>query len=215
MQAVVIRSFGGPGVLETTELSTPDPGAGQVRIRVQAAAVNPVDIATRAGWLAEQGLMSPGPQIGIGWDLAGIIEAVGAGVDRFEVGDPVIGMRPSPSMVSPQLRPSNRSRSRRGSGYSSLARQGRSVVSRSSWPRSAACERSRSPPPTTRIWCGGWEPRSSSPEPTNWVPPCGASSRTASMALDASLLESAAEAQERLAAGGLRGRIVLKPGDLP
>lgn len=95
MKAVVIRSFGGPEVLEITELPVPGPGPGpgQVHIRVQAAPVNPVDIATRAGWLAEQGLMAPGPQTGIGWDLAGVIEAVGAGVDRFEIGDPVIGMR--------------------------------------------------------------------------------------------------------------------------
>jgi NADPH:quinone reductase len=71
MKAVVIHRFGGPEVLEVAELDTPEPMAGQVRIHVQAAAVNPVDVATRAGWLAQSGLAPATGQIGIGWDLAG------------------------------------------------------------------------------------------------------------------------------------------------
>ena len=93
MKAVVIHRFGGPEVLEVAELDAPEPMAGQVRIRVQAAAVNPVDIATRAGWLADRGLAPANGQIGIGWDLAGVIDAIGPGVDRFRAGDPVIAMR--------------------------------------------------------------------------------------------------------------------------
>src|ERR1700761_765035 len=94
MKAVVIRRFGGPEVLELAELAIPEPHAGQVQVRVQAAPVNPVDVATRAGVLANHRLMSATiGQIGIGWDLAGVIEAVGPEVDRFTVGDAVIGMR--------------------------------------------------------------------------------------------------------------------------
>ena len=94
MRAVVIRRFGGPEVLEIADVpAVPQPGHGQVRVRVEAAAVNPVDVATRAGRLAEQGLMVPNGQIGIGWDLAGVIDAVGPAVDRYEIGDPVVGMR--------------------------------------------------------------------------------------------------------------------------
>jgi NADPH:quinone reductase-like Zn-dependent oxidoreductase len=93
MKAVVIRRFGGPEVLEIADVPVPQPAEGQVRIRVQAAAVNPVDVATRAGWLAEHGLMAASGDIGIGWDLAGVIDATGYGVDRFTAGDPVIGMR--------------------------------------------------------------------------------------------------------------------------
>jgi NADPH:quinone reductase len=93
MRAVVINRFGGPDVLEIVDVPIPDPAAGQVRIRVSAATVNPVDVATRAGWLAEGGLMAGGGQIGIGWDLAGVIDAVGPEVDGFAVGDSVIGMR--------------------------------------------------------------------------------------------------------------------------
>jgi NADPH:quinone reductase len=93
MKAVVIHRFGGPEVLEVAELDVPEPMAGQVRIHVKAAAVNPVDIATRAGWLADRGLAPANGQIGIGWDLAGVIDAIGPGVDRFRAGDPVIAMR--------------------------------------------------------------------------------------------------------------------------
>ena len=93
MKGVVIHRFGGPEVLEVAELDVPEPMAGQVRIHVRAAAVNPVDIATRAGWLADRGLAPANGQIGIGWDLAGVIDAIGPGVDRFRAGDPVIAMR--------------------------------------------------------------------------------------------------------------------------
>jgi NADPH:quinone reductase len=93
MKAVVIHRFGGPDVLELAELDVPEPLTGQVRIQVQAAAVNPVDVATRAGSLADHGLMRANGQIGIGWDLAGVIDEIGPDVDRFRAGDPVIAMR--------------------------------------------------------------------------------------------------------------------------
>jgi NADPH:quinone reductase-like Zn-dependent oxidoreductase len=53
VRAVVVRSFGGPDVLEIAEVLIPEAGAGQVRIQVEAAPVNPVDVATRAGALTE------------------------------------------------------------------------------------------------------------------------------------------------------------------
>src|SRR4051812_49995725 len=93
MKAAVVRRFGGPEVIELADVPVPQPGPGQVRIRVQAAPVNPVDIATRAGWLAEQGLMVANGQIGIGWDLAGVIDAVGPTVGRYVIDEPVVGMR--------------------------------------------------------------------------------------------------------------------------
>lgn len=93
MQAVIVRSFGGTEVLELAELPIPAPGPGQVRIAVEAAAVNPADIATRAGWLADAGLMVPGAYTAIGWDAAGTLDAVGDGVAGFAPGDRVIGLR--------------------------------------------------------------------------------------------------------------------------
>jgi NADPH:quinone reductase-like Zn-dependent oxidoreductase len=64
-----------------------------VRIRVAAAALNPIDLSTRAGRLADAGLMSPAPTVGLGWDVAGTVDAVGDGVRRFDAGDAVIGLR--------------------------------------------------------------------------------------------------------------------------
>ncbi|MFE6920095.1 NADP-dependent oxidoreductase [Nocardia sp. NPDC057663] len=93
MRAVVVHTFGGPEALELVDVPVPAPGPGQVRIRVSAAAVNPVDAVTRAGALVEAGLMAPRAVTGIGWDVAGQIDEVGAGVDGFTVGQQVIGLR--------------------------------------------------------------------------------------------------------------------------
>lgn len=93
MRAVVVHTFGGPEALELVDVAVPTPGPGQVRIRVSAAAVNPVDAVTRAGALVEAGLMAPRAVTGIGWDVAGEIDELGAGVDRFAVGQRVIGLR--------------------------------------------------------------------------------------------------------------------------
>ncbi|MBE1494899.1 NADPH:quinone reductase-like Zn-dependent oxidoreductase [Amycolatopsis lexingtonensis] len=91
MRAVVVRRFGGPEVLESAEVPVPEPGPGQVRIRVAAAAVNPVDLATRAGVLTEVGVIPPREVLGLGWDVAGEIDV--AGDSRFRVGDAVLGLR--------------------------------------------------------------------------------------------------------------------------
>lgn len=90
MKAVTIRSFGGPEVLEISETPVPSPGPGQVLIKVAAAGVNPVDLQTRTGALA--GIMPAREVIGLGWDVAGTIDALGAGVTGFAVGDGVIGL---------------------------------------------------------------------------------------------------------------------------
>lgn len=90
MRAVVVREFGGPEALEVVEQPVPEPGPGQVRIAVEAAGVNPVDLAVRAGGIVAVGFTAPRAQYGIGWDVAGRVDAVGAGAG-FAVGDRVIG----------------------------------------------------------------------------------------------------------------------------
>ena len=75
MKAVIIRGYGGPDVIELADVPVPRPGTGQVRVRVHAAPVHPVDIATRAGRLAEHGLMAASGDVGLGWDLAGVVDA--------------------------------------------------------------------------------------------------------------------------------------------
>jgi NADPH2:quinone reductase len=85
MKAVVIRSFGGPEVLEVAEVPVPQPGPGQVRVRVAAAAVNPVDVQTRSGALTAAGLL---PER----DVAGTVEALGPGVTGLSPGEPLVGL---------------------------------------------------------------------------------------------------------------------------
>lgn len=92
MRAVVVRTFGGPEALEVAEVPTPAPDRGQVRIRVRAAAVNPVDAFVRSGLATQVGMLPERDSVGVGWDVAGTVDATGPGVDRFAVGDEVIGL---------------------------------------------------------------------------------------------------------------------------
>lgn len=87
MRAQVIRSFGGPEVVESAELPKPDAGPGQVLVRIVASSVNPVDTKIRRKGGAYSG---PLPAV-LGADAAGVIEALGAGVTGFAVGDAVYG----------------------------------------------------------------------------------------------------------------------------
>jgi NADPH2:quinone reductase len=95
MRAVVVRTYGGPKTLEVIDVPAPEPGRGQVRIRVEAAAVNPVDIATREGLMnvARPGVIRERSHVGIGWDVAGVIDGTGPDVTDFAAGDRVIGLR--------------------------------------------------------------------------------------------------------------------------
>jgi NADPH:quinone reductase len=93
MRSVIVRRFGGPEVLEVSDVPVPEPGPDQVRVRVDASAVNPIDLSTRAGRLVDAGLMVPGQRIGMGWDLAGTVTSTGEGVASFAPGDRVIGLR--------------------------------------------------------------------------------------------------------------------------
>jgi NADPH:quinone reductase-like Zn-dependent oxidoreductase len=87
MKAMVIHEFGGRDVLKYTDLPTPEPGEGEVLVRVRAAGVNPVDWKIRAGYLKDF-LPHKFPII-LGWDLAGIVEKVGYSARRFKPGDEV------------------------------------------------------------------------------------------------------------------------------
>jgi NADPH:quinone reductase len=95
MRAVVVRNYGGLEALEAIDVPTPEPGPGQVRIRVEAAAVNPVDAATRQGLMniARPGVIADREYVGIGWDVAGTVDAAGPGVTSLRPGDRVIGLR--------------------------------------------------------------------------------------------------------------------------
>lgn len=91
MRAVHVTEFGGTESLSVVERPAPVPGVGQVRVRVRAAAVNPVDVVTRAGILHEARLHDRAA-VGLGWDVCGTVDAVGAGTRRIGVGQLVIGL---------------------------------------------------------------------------------------------------------------------------
>jgi NADPH2:quinone reductase len=87
MFAMIITETGGPEVLQYGEIETPEPGPGEVRIRVAYAGVNPADWKNRQGMLAA---FRPYvfPYV-IGFDAAGVVDKVGAGVTVFKPGDRV------------------------------------------------------------------------------------------------------------------------------
>ncbi len=92
MRAAVFSEFGGPEVVEVrTDVPLPEPGPGEVRLKVEAAAMNHLDLWIRRGLPIE----TPMPHIG-GSDIAGVVEALGAGVEGVPIGtrvvvDPSIG----------------------------------------------------------------------------------------------------------------------------
>ncbi|KAA6215381.1 NADP-dependent oxidoreductase [Streptomyces albofaciens JCM 4342] len=91
MRAISQDVTGGPEVLKETELPRPEPGVGQIQIAVRAAGVNPTDWKHRAAGLFVKDL----PRV-LGWDVSGVVTAVGIGVTLFAPGDEVFGMVPYP-----------------------------------------------------------------------------------------------------------------------
>ena len=92
MKAVRFHEYGDPSVLRYEDVEQPVPGAGQVLIRVAATSFNGVDGNIRAGFM--QGPIPVTLPHTPGIDVSGTIAALGAGVDGFEIGDPVIGFLP-------------------------------------------------------------------------------------------------------------------------
>lgn len=90
MRAVGLSRFGGPEVLEIVEREVPEPGPGEVRIRVAAATINPTDVGLRDGTFAERYAGFPPPWTP-GMELSGEIDAVGEGCD-WEPGQRVIAI---------------------------------------------------------------------------------------------------------------------------
>lgn len=82
MKAAYITETGSPDVIHWGEVACPEPAEGQVLVRVEAVAVNPIDTYIRSGAVA---MTLPRPFI-IGCDLAGVVERVGPGVSGFEPG---------------------------------------------------------------------------------------------------------------------------------
>ncbi|TWV29533.1 NADP-dependent oxidoreductase [Streptomyces misionensis] len=88
-RAVVFSEYGGPEVLQVVERPLPAPGAGEVRLAVHAAGVNPLDWKVRSG--AAASFLPVEFPVVPGGDVAGVVDAVGPGVTEFAVGDEVLG----------------------------------------------------------------------------------------------------------------------------
>jgi NADPH:quinone reductase-like Zn-dependent oxidoreductase len=93
MKAILYDRYGPPDVLRVADLDVPEPSAAQVRVRVKAASVNPIDWKVRRG---DMRLLSGfGFPRSTGSDFAGIVEAVGRGVKDLAVGQRVMGVQSS------------------------------------------------------------------------------------------------------------------------
>lgn len=88
-RAMVFSAYGPPSVLHQIDVDAPEAGPGQVRVRVKAAGVNPVDYKMRRGDFAD---IAPArfPQT-LGNEFAGVVDQVGDGVTAFEAGSQVLG----------------------------------------------------------------------------------------------------------------------------
>jgi len=96
MRAVTQKTVGGPEVLVLADYPDPAPKQGEVLVRVEAAGVNPVDAAVRAGYYP---LLGEPPFI-LGWDVSGTVEAIGPGVVGLAIGDEVFGMPRFPAQAA-------------------------------------------------------------------------------------------------------------------
>ncbi len=81
MKAIRIHEFGGPDVLKYEDVPEPQPGPGEIRIRVIAAGVNPMD------WKVRRGVMKLPLPMTMGLDVAGVVDAIGPEVDAFQSGE--------------------------------------------------------------------------------------------------------------------------------
>ncbi|MDQ2771841.1 MAG: NADP-dependent oxidoreductase [Bacteroidota bacterium] len=89
MKAVRIHAFGGPEVLQIEDVARPVPAADEILVKVYASGVNPVDWVVREGGNMRAYLTLP---LTLGWDAAGVVEALGSEVTGFQIGDAVYGV---------------------------------------------------------------------------------------------------------------------------
>lgn len=90
MRAVVAREYGPPSVLVVSDVPVPQAEAGQIQVRVRAAALNPADLRNLSGVMRDLAPLTF-PHVP-GSDFAGTVSAVGPGVTRFAIGDEVFGV---------------------------------------------------------------------------------------------------------------------------
>jgi NADPH:quinone reductase-like Zn-dependent oxidoreductase len=92
MFAMTQDTLGGPEVLHGAEVPRPTPGVGEVLVQVRAAGINPADHMYR-----QTGAFGARPPFTLGWDVSGVVSAVGPGVTVLDPGDEVFGLLPFPT----------------------------------------------------------------------------------------------------------------------
>ena len=145
-RSIRIHEFGGPDVLRIEDVMIVNPAAGEVRLRIHAIGLNRTELTLRAG----RSPVKPALPSGIGFEAAGVIDALGPGVLGFAVGDrvaivPAYGAAQYPlygeMSIAPARSlsrfPTNSISSRRPPSGPRLARRG------VAWSRSAACRKGR------------------------------------------------------------------------
>src|SRR4051812_45206491 len=89
MKAVRFHAYGGPDVLAYEDAPKPEPAAGEVLVKVHATSVNPIGWKIRAGHM--KGFRDYSLPFILGWDVSGVVESAGSGVNGFKAGDEVYG----------------------------------------------------------------------------------------------------------------------------
>src|ERR1700756_677897 len=89
MKAIVLTQYGDVDKLELRELPDPKPGAGEIKVKVAAASINPADWKIRSGALRIPGMEPPAV---LGRDVSGTVIEAGTGVKDFRAGDKVLGL---------------------------------------------------------------------------------------------------------------------------
>ncbi|MEV1240000.1 NADP-dependent oxidoreductase [Nonomuraea sp. NPDC049750] len=90
-RTAAVRTPTGPDSIEIINVPVVEPGPGEVRVRIAAASVNPVDLAVARGLFHAMGLVNQPERTGLGWDFSGTVVAAGPGVD-LRAGTPVAGL---------------------------------------------------------------------------------------------------------------------------
>jgi NADPH:quinone reductase-like Zn-dependent oxidoreductase len=88
VRQIVILRHGGPDVLALRELPDPAPADGEIRVAVEASGVNFADVLARMGLYPD----APKPPMVVGYEVAGVVDAVGSGAARHRVGDRVLAL---------------------------------------------------------------------------------------------------------------------------
>ena len=91
MKAIILTNQGGIENLAIQDMEIPQPKAGEILVQVHAISINPVDIKTRKGGALYASMKEDQPVI-LGWDISGVVTAIGSDVKTFKEGDAVFGM---------------------------------------------------------------------------------------------------------------------------